>query len=687
MRHSKKTQLMKGHFFTMTRQAFSAGRERAQDNNQIDAQRNNATPADAPRTPDLADREAALLAVHVDGNVIRVPAADLTSEELIERLRHQCEDAAQPVVFQPHNLFDWLDDQRYQLLRIIQTLGAHARLRLGDVAREYSNPFDGIVENLVGIDDPERCIAAQRAAIEAAALFMPQDAWNIAAARIASRLREAGVTGVLPQSVRKRIAAVAEHNDADEYLDILEAALVFHDALRAEFDLDAGESALRFFQDDFYAWNGHHWERLPDRELEARVTRFLQSDGRLDVTEKVVRNVVVNLRGQVLLPNWNRPMPFWIESEQPLVVGMPRLLTFRNGMIDLDHAMDGEMPHRYPVDNRYFCTVSLPYDYEPTAVCPLWAQTLQEILPPERDGDNRIAVLQEFMGLTLFHGDTRFEAFLICAGSGANGKSTVLRTWEAMLGSDNVTHVPLDALGSEFRLEEMRGKLANIASDMKRMEKWEEGRLKELVSGEPIQVNRKFKPALTMVPTARLIFATNELPPINDKSDGIWRRMTAMPFNVQFSDDQIDRRRAERLRDELSGIFNWALQGAVRLYSQERFTACEICNQCAEEHRQHSDPFRQFVDEEVLLHPEHVVLTDALYSTYKEFCERNGRKPKGSSEFGKQVLDLGGVTKHRQSGGRRKYEYHGIGLRTPQPFTLGTAGGTRRMPGQSTSHH
>ena len=130
-----------------------------------------------------------------------------------------------------------------------------------------------------------------------------------------------------------------------------------------------------------------------------------------------------------------------------------------------------------------------------------------EIFPLECDDDNRIAVLQEFMGLTLFPNQMRHEKFLITVGHGANGKSTILRVWEQMLGPQNVTHVPLDALGGEFRLHEMMGKLANIASDMKRMEKMEEGRLKELVSGEPLQVNRKFKSPLTMVPTARLIFA------------------------------------------------------------------------------------------------------------------------------------------------------------------------------------
>ena len=285
----------------------------------------------------------------------------------------------------------------------------------------------------------------------------------------------------------------------------------------------------------------------------------------------------------------------------------PPLVVFQNGIVDIDDGEpyeDGWAPPRlYEHDPRCFSTVALPYDYDPAATCPLWEQTLAEIFPLECDDDNRIAVLQEFMGLTLFPNQMRHEKFLITVGHGANGKSTILRVWEQMLGPQNVTHVPLDALGGEFRLHEMMGKLANIASDMKRMDKMEEGRLKELVSGEPLQVNRKFKSPLTMVPTARLIFACNELPPINDRSDGIWRRHDRHALQRQFSEAERDLDRAQRLMAELPGIFNWALAGAMRLFEQGGFTRCEVCERCAGEHRQHSDSFLEFVDEMTELAP------------------------------------------------------------------------------------
>jgi putative DNA primase/helicase len=214
----------------------------------------------------------------------------------------------------------------------------------------------------------------------------------------------------------------------------------------------------------------------------------------------------------------------------------------------------------------------------------------------------------------------------------------------------------------------MAGKLANISGDMPRMEKVEEGILKQLTSGDSLQVNRKHKDPITMIPTAKLIFATNELPPINDRSEGIWRRMIAVPFLKQFSPEQRDTHRAENLMIELPGIFNWAMAGAKRLYQQERFTVCPMCAACVDEHRIHSDAFQQFVQEEVVLQKDASILTNSLYESYKKFCEKNGRKARNSSDFGRQVRSLPGVTKERQSYGQRPYEYRGMtcGSLTPR---------------------
>ena len=622
------------------------------------------TPRDTTGTQPAAQPQ--LIAV-INGERQAVPFDTITDEPRRLQFKQRCQQATATVALNAIEFFAWPDAVRYLLLKFVKELGEQVQLQIGDDQEQYANPFEAIMAAFPMAVGAERQTAAKQAAIVAAALFLAENAWPAAANTVVDGLTEIGMQNVAALEVFNTIRNVAGTIIDPIRPDPAALASHFHGCLQLEMRLAADEPALRYFRDEFYGWNGQTWQRMDDKELKARVTRHVQQAFRIAITETLIGNVMANLKGQTLLHAGHFQIPFWIESESPLVTRTPPLVVFQNGIVDIDEGEPYEdgwaAPRLYEHDPRCFSTVALPYAYDSAATCPLWEQTLAEIFPLACDDDNRTAVLQEFMGLTLFPNQMRHEKFLITVGHGANGKSTILRVWERMLGPQNVTHVPLDALGGEFRLHEMMGKLANIASDMKRMDKMEEGRLKELVSGEPLQVNRKFKNPVTMVPTARLIFACNELPPINDRSDGIWRRMIAMPFNVQFSEAERDLDRSARLMDELPGIFNWALQGAVRLFEQGGFTRCVVCERCANEHRQHSDSFLEFVDEMTETGTDKRVLSDDFYQAYVQYCQNNGRKPKGNTEIGKQVQRLDGVTRTRQGGRNRKYEYQGIGLR------------------------
>jgi putative DNA primase/helicase len=212
------------------------------------------------------------------------------------------------------------------------------------------------------------------------------------------------------------------------------------------------------------------------------------------------------------------------------------------------------------------------------------------------------------------------------------------------------------------------------------MDKVAEGVLKQLTTGDPIQANRKHKTPVTLRPTARMIFGTNTLPPFHDRTEGVWRRMIAMPFFAQIAADRKDYRRSERLLDELPGILNWSLEGGVRLFKQNGFTPCEVCEACAHEHRYDCDPFRQFVAEMVYLDAAQSTLSQRLYEAYREFCDANGRYAKNSAEFGKQILELPGVTRQRDTAGSRPYRYVGLGVHQVVRMGSGASHRTQTCP-------
>jgi len=134
-------------------------------------------------------------------------------------------------------------------------------------------------------------------------------------------------------------------------------------------------------------------------------------------------------------------------------------INLKNGMIFIRART--LLPH----DKCFYSTIQLKISYDPAAKCPRWEQFLVEVF----EGDlERIALIQEFMGYSLVP-DTRYEKALLMIGEGANGKSTLLKVWEQLLGSENVSSVTLPNLQDQFHRVTIHRKLLNIAAELNSM--------------------------------------------------------------------------------------------------------------------------------------------------------------------------------------------------------------------------
>ena len=55
----------------------------------------------------------------------------------------------------------------------------------------------------------------------------------------------------------------------------------------------------------------------------------------------------------------------------------------------------------------------------------------------------------------------------------------------------------------------------------------------------------------------------------DEQNTGMWRRINVIEFPKTFSEDEMDVELTGKLVAELSGIFNWALEGYKRLRNQK----------------------------------------------------------------------------------------------------------------------
>jgi P4 family phage/plasmid primase-like protien len=430
---------------------------------------------------------------------------------------------------------------------------------------------------------------------------------------------------------------------------------------------DAADDFLRDrgLQGKLYRWRGEWWiwnercyDRLSDEECRALVVSYVREHPayRTGATRTFAGNVMLNLESLGSLPD-SIDLPYWIRPS-----GYERaanLVVLQNGIVDIGRFAAGHLDILQKHTPEFFCPSQLPFSFDPHAACPRWRQFLEEVLP---EADSR-QLLQEWFGYNLVY-DTTQQHFVILEGEGANGKSVVCFVLRSLLGSPNVSAVPLEVFGVRFQLAPTLGKLANIVPEMGELDRVAEGMLKPFVTGDAMQFDRKNKEPIAAVPTARCTFATNTRPRFGDRSEGIWRRLILVPFTVTVPLERQDHTLGERLIEELPGIFNWAVQGLQRLRERGRFLEPGSSHEAKEDYKRETNPARAFLEEQCEIDPRHSIQKEALYKKYRDWAIESGYRPLGLVQFAKEVRRVCPtvqVSRPRQGEGRVQV-FDGIGF-------------------------
>src|SRR5262249_9773804 len=133
-------------------------------------------------------------------------------------------------------------------------------------------------------------------------------------------------------------------------------------------------------------------------------------------------------------------------------------------------------------------------------------------------------------------------------------------------------------------------------------------------------------------PTFKLFLAANHKPVVHGTDKGIWRRIKLVPFTVTIPDANQDKRLAEKLRAELSGILTWAVKGCIEW--QKTGLACPPEVEAAtKDYREEMDVVATFIGDSCLVDKNGKTQSAKLYDAYAKWCEQNGEKQMNQKEF------------------------------------------------------
>jgi P4 family phage/plasmid primase-like protien len=332
-------------------------------------------------------------------------------------------------------------------------------------------------------------------------------------------------------------------------------------------------------------------------------------------------------------------------------------LNVANGTIDLK---TGELRAH---DRADLITKAAPVSFDPDADCPTWEAFLDRIFA---SSVNLIEFVRRAVGYSLT-GDTSEQVLFILYGTGANGKSTLVRTVAAMLG-DYALRSPSDTLIARKSdpsipndVARLKGARFVFASETEGNQRLAESRIKDLTGGEKVTARFLHREFFEFQPEFKLWLSTNHKPTVRGTDNAIWRRIRLIPFEVTIPESEQDHHLADKLQAELPGILNWALTGCLEWQRNGLGTPDEV-RRATEEYRTENDTLGAFLDESCIAGAGTMAERGSLYSAYKQWADENGEHVMSSHVFDKALLERG--YKKSLHPVTRRAVYVGLGLKT-----------------------
>lgn len=319
------------------------------------------------------------------------------------------------------------------------------------------------------------------------------------------------------------------------------------------------------------------------------------------------------------------------------------VVSFRNRMLNLDTMEATE--HTGEVETAIY----LDIDYDPAAKAPRWEKFLHEVLSDEK----AIMVIQEFFGCVFVdRNKIHMAEALFLYGKGANGKSVVLDVMKDILGN-NMTNASLKSLcssmHSDYHLASIDGALLNFSPD-EGADTFSTGIFKNLTDGSPIRVRPIGEKPYDAHNMPLMACNLNKIPQTSDTSNGYYRRMLIIPFTRVFSKEEMDRQLNDKLRKELSGIFNWIMVGRRRIIEQEGcFTESADVRSAKSFARINGSSVLQWLEDESLRPTGKIengdkkirLTSKELREKYVSYCNDMGYQPKSLKNLRDELTDEG----------------------------------------------
>jgi len=370
----------------------------------------------------------------------------------------------------------------------------------------------------------------------------------------------------------------------------------------------------------WYLWNGKYWALDDTQKIKLLAQETVDQMSRdvakiTDPTEQInVKKWVTKSRQRGRLTNMVAMAEAYLPIKPEELDTDGWLLNVQNGTIDLS---TGEL---LPHSQGHFISKVAQVEFDAHATCPIWDETLNTILAGDQD---LMRYVQKVIGYALT-GETKEKCFFILHGSGDNGKTLFINAVMAVLG-DYAASTAMDtfivnnpgAPGNDIM--RLKGSRLAMASEAEKQFTLAEAKIKRLTGNDKYTARLLYKEPIDFYPEFKIFLLTNQIPKFSVTDVALMNRIHLVPFAVTIPKDQQDKDLLDKLKQEASGILNWAIRGCL-LWQAEGLRPPKAVIAALEDYRLDVDVVARFIEECCMLVPAAKVGVNQLHNAYKEWC-------------------------------------------------------------------
>lgn len=484
---------------------------------------------------------------------------------------------------------------------------------------------------------------------------------------------------------KRSIIYWAKNDNYAEYMKIRKETIDYFVEATIEYptDFDFAVVLYQMYKDDFvcvsikrdlwYIYQNHRWvENEGGTNLRIEISRELfdiyfkkQNDliiylgsGAIDMSSdkgqtlakkaNKISEIANNLKRRGVKDNIMREAKeiFYDSNFIEKVDSNPKLLCFNNGVIDFENKIFRKgKPDDYLSKSTNINYIPLDNIKHKTIIDEI--NDFMYKLFPEEELRN---YMWEHLSSTLV-GENNDQTFNIYNGSGSNGKSKLVELMALCLGDYKQT-VPItlitakrNSIGStSSEIVQLKGARYAVMQEPSKGDRINEGIMKEITGGDPLQGRALFKDSITFIPQFKLVVCTNTLLDVNSNDEGTWRRICVCEFKSKFcnKDDFDDERQYQFEIDKKLGdkFSSWSPIFISMLVEKAYKTGglVKICNAVkasSSNYRNTQDYYSEFVADKVKKSPGSKIKETSLYEVFKNWYQLHHGKnvPKGRDLF------------------------------------------------------